>query len=83
MIRETLRDLLPSVAASLAPLGTVIDCCDAITCECWGGPSDASKEILAGFGATYHETAKDAFALNPAPTANRWSEPPAAVRRPR
>ena len=47
------------------PLGTMIEACDKITCQCWGNPSDASKEILAGFGATYQETAKDAFVLNP------------------
>jgi len=47
------------------PLGTIIEACDKITCQCWGDPTAASKEILAGFGATYHETAKDAFVLNP------------------
>jgi hypothetical protein len=47
------------------PLGAVIDACDKITCRCCGNPNAASKEILAGFGSTYHETAKDAFVLNP------------------
>ena len=47
------------------PLGTIIEACDKITCQCWGDPSDASKEILAGFGATYHDTANEAFVLNP------------------
>ncbi len=47
------------------PLGAVIDACDKITCKCWGNPSPASKEILAGFGATYHDTAKNAFVVNP------------------
>jgi hypothetical protein len=47
------------------PLGTIIEACDNITCQCWGNPNAASKEILAGFGATYHETAKNAFVLNP------------------
>lgn len=36
-----------------------------ITCRCWGDPDEGSKEILAGFGVTYHETAKNASALNP------------------
>ena len=47
------------------PLGTLIESCDKITCQCWGNPSAGSKEILAGFGATYHETAQNAFVLNP------------------
>ena len=48
-----------------APLGACIDASAKITCRCWGDPDAGSKEILAGFGATYHETAKNAFALNP------------------
>lgn len=47
------------------PLGTLIEACDNITCQCWGDPSAGSKDILAGFGATYHETAENAFVLNP------------------
>ena len=47
------------------PLGIVVDACDKITCQCWGNPNGESKKILAGFGATYHETAKNAFVLNP------------------
>ena len=47
------------------PLGTLIAASDKITCQCWGTPNAGSKEILAGFGATYHETAKNAFVLNP------------------
>lgn len=47
------------------PLGAVIEACDKITCRCWGNPNAASKEILAGFNATYHETAENAFVLNP------------------
>jgi hypothetical protein len=43
----------------------VREACDKITCRCWGNPNAGSKEILAGFGATYEETAKDAFVLNP------------------
>lgn len=48
------------------PLGTLIAACDKIACQCWGNPNAKSKEILAGFGASYHETAKGAFVLNPA-----------------
>lgn len=47
------------------PLGAVIEACDKITCRCWGNPNAASKEILAGFNATYQETAENAFVLNP------------------
>jgi quinol monooxygenase YgiN len=47
------------------PLGAIIADCDKITCRCFGNPSAASREMLAGFGSTYHETAPDAFALNP------------------
>jgi hypothetical protein len=47
------------------PLGTLIEACDKITCQCWGNPNTGSREILAGFGATYHETAENAFVLNP------------------
>ena len=48
-----------------APLGALIEASEKITCQCWGGPNAGSKEILAGFGATYHETSKNAFVLNP------------------
>jgi hypothetical protein len=47
------------------PLAAVIDACDKITCQCWGNPNAGSKELLAGFGTTYHETATNAFVLNP------------------
>lgn len=47
------------------PLGALIGACDKITCQCWGDPDAGSKEILAGFGATYHETGVNAFAVNP------------------
>jgi quinol monooxygenase YgiN len=47
------------------PLGTLINNCDRITCRCFGNPDAASREILAGFGSTYHDTAPDAFALHP------------------
>lgn len=48
-----------------APLGALIEACDEITCECWGDPNDAAKELLAGFGTVYRETASNAFVLNP------------------
>jgi hypothetical protein len=48
-----------------APLGALIEACDKITCQCWGNPNAGSKEILVGFGTTYHETAGNAFVLNP------------------
>lgn len=54
-----------------APLGALIEACDAITCRCFGDPNDASKEILAGFGTTYHETAPASFVVNA--TADRTS----------
>jgi quinol monooxygenase YgiN len=47
------------------PLGTVVEACEKITCRCWGNPSAASKKTLAGFGATYYDTAPGAFVLNP------------------
>jgi quinol monooxygenase YgiN len=46
------------------PLGAVIEACDKITCQCWGDPNAKSKEILKGFGATYHQTGDNAFVLN-------------------
>ena len=47
-----------------APLAAVIDACAKITCRCWGAPDARSREILAGFGATYHDTAESSFALH-------------------
>lgn len=38
---------------------------DKITLRCFGDPDDESKSILEGFGTTYHETAAQAFVLNP------------------
>ena len=52
------------------PLATLVQACDKITCRCWGNPNAGSKAILAGFGATYHETAKHAFVLNPGADRN-------------
>jgi quinol monooxygenase YgiN len=51
--------------AGKAPLGAVVAACDAIKCECFGDPSDASKELLAAFGTVYQPTAENAFVLNP------------------
>ena len=48
-----------------APLRAIIDDCIKITCRCFGNPDARSREILAGFGSTYHDTAPGAFALNP------------------
>jgi quinol monooxygenase YgiN len=47
------------------PLGAIIGACDKITCQCWGDPNTKSREILKGFGATYHQTGQNAFMLNP------------------
>ena len=51
--------------AGKAPLGAVVAACDTITCRCFGDPNDESKGMLAGFGTTYHDTATQAFVLNP------------------
>ncbi len=48
-----------------APLATVIDACETITCRCFGDPDDASKRILVGFGTAYLESAPQSFVLNP------------------
>ncbi len=48
-----------------APLGALIEASEKITCQCWGDPNAASREVLVGFGATYHETGTNAFFLNP------------------
>jgi hypothetical protein len=48
-----------------APLGAIVEACDTITCRCFGTPDEESKGMLAGFGTTYHETAPQAFVLNP------------------
>jgi quinol monooxygenase YgiN len=53
------------------PLGAIAGDCDKITVRCFGNPDVASREILAGFGSTYHDTAPDGFALNPEPTGIR------------
>ena len=48
------------------PLGAVVGACDRIICQCFGDQPDAeSEKILEGFGTTYHETAPQAFVLNP------------------
>ncbi len=47
------------------PLTTIVEACEKITCKCWGDPDDASREILAGFGASYHDTGDSSFSLHP------------------
>ena len=47
------------------PLGTIVEACDKVTCRCFGDPTDESKETLAAFGTTYHESASNSFVLNP------------------
>jgi hypothetical protein len=47
------------------PLGAVIGACEKITCRCWGDPDAESRKILAGFNATYHDTAEASFLLHP------------------
>jgi quinol monooxygenase YgiN len=47
------------------PLGAIGGACDKITVRCFGNPDEASRRILSGFGTTYHETAPNAFVLNP------------------
>ena len=44
----------------------------ASSCRCFGDPDPASREILKGFGTTYHPTAENAFVLNP--RADRTSQ---------
>jgi hypothetical protein len=46
------------------PLAILVGACDKITCKCWGDPDAESKKILAGFGATYYETAEASFLLH-------------------
>ena len=48
-----------------SPLSAVIEACDKITCRCFGDPDAESRKILDGFGTTFHNTAPNAFALNP------------------
>ena len=48
-----------------APLAAVTAACDKVTCRCFGDPGPESRKVLDGFGATYHDTAPDAFVVNP------------------
>lgn len=48
-----------------APLGALVAACDTISCRCWGDPSPASREILAGFGASYHDSGAHSYVLHP------------------
>ncbi len=52
------------------PLGVVVESCEKITCRCWGDPDAASRDILAGFGATYHDTSEGSFSLHPSADRN-------------
>jgi len=47
------------------PLGALIEASAKITCQCWGDPNSASKEVLVGFGATYEQSGENSFVLNP------------------
>jgi len=47
------------------PLAALADDCEKITVRCFGNPDVGSREILAGFSTTYHETAPEAFVLHP------------------
>jgi quinol monooxygenase YgiN len=47
------------------PLGMCIGASETIECRCWGNPNEASKTMLAGFGATYHESGENSLILNP------------------
>ncbi|MGF1639906.1 MAG: hypothetical protein ACFCUO_03060 [Rhodospirillales bacterium] len=46
------------------PLAACIDASAEIVCRCWGDPDAGSRELLAGFGTTYHQTAPGSFVLN-------------------
>jgi len=48
-----------------APLGALIEACDKIECRCFGDPDAASREILKGFGCTYHDIPPASFVLHP------------------
>lgn len=48
-----------------APLGALVEDSETITCRCFGDPDAGSREILAGFGASYHDSAPRSFVLNP------------------
>ncbi len=52
-------------AKAQEPLNALVGACDTITCHCWGDPNENSKHILANFGATYEDTGKNSFVLNP------------------
>ena len=51
-------------------LNAIVGACSNITCRCWGNPSEDSKKILAGFGASYEESATNSFAVNPGTDKN-------------
>jgi quinol monooxygenase YgiN len=47
------------------PLGVCIGASEKIETRCWGNPNEESKKILAGFGATYHESGENSLVLHP------------------
>jgi hypothetical protein len=47
------------------PLAALAADCDKITVRCFGNPDGSSREILAGFGTAYFDTAPEAFVLHP------------------
>lgn len=51
--------------AGKGPLAAVTAACDTVTTRCFGDPDAASRKILDGFGVSYHETAPEAFVVNP------------------
>jgi hypothetical protein len=64
---EATSDYLTQLAneRGAGPLGAIIEAPETITCQCFGEPDDESREILAGFGTVYNETAAHSFVLNP------------------
>ncbi len=52
------------------PLADLIDACDKITCRCWGDPDEGSKEILQGFGTSYHGSGESSYSLHPRADGN-------------
>ncbi|HZP19479.1 MAG TPA: hypothetical protein VFB16_04660 [Bauldia sp.] len=47
------------------PLSAVTAACDRITVRCFGNPDAESRAFLAGANTSYHDTAPEAFVLNP------------------
>lgn len=47
------------------PLNALVRACESISCHCWGEPNENTRDILKNFGATYEESGKNSFVLNP------------------